>query len=157
MIQLTSSISILILLATACSSQTHQHDNVILNADEFLLSDSSYTVNNLQFHIPAGWLAMDHPDTTRKMFLDPKDSSMMLVNLPMPDLSSFGEPQSSTFRHHGIEFAQRVYQNSQMVFFLIEVLDGADSTNVYYAIPRNIVEDKAHLIEASLGSIRSSY
>lgn len=156
MIKFTYYFTLFCLVMTACAqSQNASQDNILLNSDEFLLAENPFLFQSFSINVPKGWVKVSEVDSLSAIYLDPIDSSMMLVNVPQPNLSAFGEPQNSVFRYNGVSFVQNVYQNERMVFFSIAFSLERDSSHVYYAIPRQVAEDKAHLVEASLGSIKS--
>jgi len=127
----------------------------ILNINEKLLSEKSYTFQNFTFNTPKGWVLMNPKDSINLVFLSPIDSSMMLVNIINKfDPSLFSKPQYATFINNEIKFQQNVYQNSKAVVFDIKVQNNDDSLSFYFAVPRLQIEENVGNIESSIGSIR---
>jgi len=127
----------------------------ILNINEKLLSEKSYTFQNFTFNTPKGWVLMNPKDSINLVFLSPIDSSMMLVNIINKfDPSLFSKPQYATFINNEIKFQQNVYQNSKAVVFDIKVQNNDDSLSFYFAVPRLQIEENVGNIESSIGSVR---
>lgn len=149
-------ILLLMLIYSSCAQEKSPSQNdVLIQVDPELLSSENHSIRSFSFQIPKGWTPLSAGDSLTRIFIDPIDSSMMLVNTPKPNLSAFGEAQNSTFYHNEIAFSQNVYQNELMVLFEIKLRATSDSTDLYYAIPRSNIAQKAMVVESSIGSFES--
>lgn len=140
----------------SCSQQVQDQGSVYLQVNQKLLSEEVFTSEGFLFKKPKNWVVINESQSEPPVFMNPVDSSFMLLSVPTPDLSSFDGPQSSEFVQNAIHFSQDVYQNESMVFFAVSMKNEMDSTGVIYVVPRAHVEQVAPVIESSIGSIASA-
>ncbi|RED91305.1 hypothetical protein [Marinoscillum furvescens] len=145
--------AILLWVLGSCSQQVQEQNSVYLQVNQKLLSEEVYTSEGFLFKKPKNWVSVNESQSGPPVFMNPVDSSFMLLSVPTPDLSSFNGPQSSEFVQNSIHFSQDVYQNETMVFFAVRMKNEIDSTGVIYVVPRASVDQLAPVIESSIGSI----
>ncbi len=128
-------------------------EEVVLQYDNSLLETKQFTSNGFSFKTPLKWIKVTADSSAHQLFLDQNDSSTMIVNSQLPDVSNFIEPQVSFFKHNKVSFEQSVYQNNIMIMFALKMKSTNDSLNIIYATPRRNVENQMRYIESSIGSI----
>ena len=138
-------------LLSFCSQKTQ--DTVELTVNPKLLKQEPVTFGNFSFQVPSDWDQIDNESSDLLVFFSEADSSTLLAGLEYPNVAEFGEPQSSDFSYNQISFHQDVFQTEVMVFFAVKLQKSVDSMNLFYAIPRQHIDQRAKYVESSLGSI----
>lgn len=164
MIRKLRTITLLIVLVS-CSESDKSGNNKAIEAEftvkkELLGTQEIIHESGFSFYPPAGWELSEKNwlfdlqlTENYQIFIDPLDSSALIISNEAVELPKYENEQVSNFSYNNIPIQQKVLQNSNSVLFSLEI-GNYKKMYIIFAIPRQHIQSKATFVESSIGSIK---